>query len=162
MAGAYVGLGIILTFILGNLAGFIFVATLFFWGTSPLLSTDNSLVHSGALAKITAPITAVFFRGILCNWLVYLAILIANLVEGSAKFITIWWCLLAFIACSYKHSVANMTLFALSWFGNHSESYTLLGIYHNLLWVSLGNLVSGTLLLGLGYWYATPKANRLK
>lgn len=46
------------------------------------------------------------------------------------------------------------------WFGNHSEAYTLAGIGHNLLWVTLGNTLSGAVFMGLGYWYATPKANR--
>ena len=81
-------------------------------------------------------------------------------VEGAAKFIAIWWCLLAFIASGYEHSVANMTLFALSRFGNHSEAYTLAGIGHNLLWVTLGNILSGSVLMGLGYWYATPRTER--
>ncbi|XPE22980.1 hypothetical protein ACNKHM_15125 [Shigella sonnei] len=33
-----------------------------------------------------------------------------------------------------------MTRFALSWFGNHSEAYTLAGIGHNPRWVTLGKL----------------------
>ncbi|OCG49641.1 nitrite transporter NirC [Gilliamella sp. Choc5-1] len=145
---------------LGNLLGSIFVAALYFYAATPLLSTDTSLVHAAALAKTSASASALFFRGILCNWLVCLAIWMANRVEGSAKFIAIWWCLLAFIACGYEHSVANMTLFSLSWFGHHSDAYTLAGIGHNLLWVSLGNLVSGALFMGLGYWYSTPKEDR--
>lgn len=145
---------------LGNLLGSIFVAALYFYAATPLLSTDTSLVHAAALAKTSASASALFFRGILCNWLVCLAIWMANRVEGSAKFIAIWWCLLAFIACGYEHSVANMTLFSLSWFGHHSDAYTLAGIGHNLLWVSLGNIVSGALFMGLGYWYSTPKEDR--
>lgn len=145
---------------LGNLLGSIFVAALFFYGGSNLLSTNTSLVHTAALNKISLPALDLFFRGMLCNWLVCLAIWMANRVEGSAKFLAIWWCLLAFIACGYEHSVANMTLFALSWFGNHSEQYTLLGVGHNLLWVSLGNLVSGAVFMGLGYWYSTPSKDR--
>ncbi|MCX8597887.1 MULTISPECIES: nitrite transporter NirC [unclassified Gilliamella] len=145
---------------LGNLLGSIFVAALFYWAASPLLATDTSLIHTAALAKTSTPAMALFFRGILCNWLVCLAIWMANRVEGSAKFIAIWWCLLAFIACGYEHSVANMTLFSLSLFGNHTDAYTLGGIGHNLLWVSLGNLVSGALFMGLGYWFSTPKADR--
>lgn len=145
---------------LGNLLGSILVA-LIFWGTaSPLLINDTSLVHTVALAKTSASASSLFFRGVLCNWLVCLAIWMANRVDGSAKFIAIWWCLLAFIACGYEHSVANMTLFALSWFGNHSDAYTFVGIGHNLLWVSLGNILSGALFMGFGYWYATPKAER--
>lgn len=46
------------------------------------------------------------------------------------------------------------------WFGNHSEAYTLAGIGHNLLWVTLGNILSGSVLMGLGYWYATPRTER--
>jgi nitrite transporter NirC len=101
-----------------------------------------------------------FAKGILCNWLVCLAIWMCQRVEGAAKFIAIWWCLLAFIASGYEHSIANMTLFALSWFGAHTPEYTLSGIGYNLLWVTLGNTVSGVLFMGLGYWYATPRVQR--
>ncbi len=125
-----------------------------------LLPDAGSLAHKVALAKTQAPALTLFMKGILCNWLVCLAIWMALRTEGAARFIAIWWCLLAFIASGYEHSIANMTLFALSWFGAHSEAYTLGGIGHNLLWVTLGNTVSGVLFMGLGYWYATPKAER--
>jgi len=198
MAGAYVGLGIILIFTLGNLldptvrplvmgATFGIALTLviiagselftghtmfltlgvkagtillYSWGGGSLLPVDTSLVHTVALAKTSAPAMVLFFKGALCNWLVCLAIWMAIRTEGAAKFIAIWWCLLAFIASGYEHSVANMTLFALSWFGHHSEAYTLSGIGHNLLWVTLGNTLSGVVFMGWGYWYATPKAER--
>ena len=145
---------------LGNLVGSVFVALLYSWGGGSLLPVDTSIVHSVALAKTTAPATVLFFKGALCNWLVCLAIWMAIRTEGAAKFLAIWWCLLAFIASGYEHSVANMTLFALSWFGHHSEAYTLSGIGHNLLWVTLGNTLSGVVFMGLGYWYATPKSER--
>jgi nitrite transporter NirC len=143
----------------GNLLGSIAVALIYSYGGS-LLPDAGSLAHKVALAKTQAPALTLFMKGVLCNWLVCLAIWMALRTEGAAKFIAIWWCLLAFIASGYEHSVANMTLFALSWFGAHSEAYTLGGIGHNLLWVTLGNTVSGALFMGLGYWYATPKAER--
>jgi nitrite transporter NirC len=145
---------------LGNLLGSVLVALMYYYGGGSLLPVDTSLVHTVALAKTTAPAEVLFFKGVLCNWLVCLAIWMAIRVEGAAKFIAIWWCLLAFIASGYEHSVANMTLFALSWFGHHSEAYTLSGIGHNLLWVTLGNILSGAVLMGLGYWYATPRTER--
>ncbi|HBE9092090.1 TPA: nitrite transporter NirC [Serratia fonticola] len=145
---------------LGNLLGSVLVALMYYYGGGSLLPIDTSLVHTVALAKTTAPAEVLFFKGVLCNWLVCLAIWMALRVEGAAKFIAIWWCLLAFIASGYEHSVANMTLFALSWFGHHSEAYTLSGIGHNLLWVTLGNMFSGAVFMGLGYWYATPRAQR--
>jgi nitrite transporter NirC len=141
---------------LGNLVGSVFVALLYSWGAAvccrsiPASSTpsrwQNQPICDGAV-----------FKGALCNWLVCLAIWMAIRTEGAAKFIAIWWCLLAFIASGYEHSVANMTLFALSWFGHHSDAYTLAGIGHNLLWVTLGNTLSGVVFMGLGYWYATPE-----
>ncbi len=98
---------------LGNLVGSVFVAMLYSWGGGSLLPVDTSIVHSVALAKTTAPAMVLFFKGALCNWLVCLAIWMALRTEGAAKFIAIWWCLLAFIASGYEHSIANMTLFAL-------------------------------------------------
>ena len=145
----------------GNLIGSITVAYLFYLGGGgQILPVDGSLVHKVALAKTTAPALVLFAKGILCNWLVCLAIWMCQRVDGAAKFIAIWWCLLAFIASGYEHSIANMTLFALSWFGAHGDAYTLAGIGYNLFWVTLGNTLSGVLFMGLGYWFATPRDER--
>lgn len=145
---------------LGNLVGSVAVALIYYFAAGPLLPNANSLIHAAALAKTAQPAMALFFKGALCNWLVCLAIWMALRTEGAAKMIAIWWCLLAFIASGFEHSVANMTVFALSWFGQHNESLTLGSIGHNLLWVTLGNMLSGMVFMGLGYWYATPRAQR--
>lgn len=145
---------------LGNLIGSVAVALIYYFAAGPLLPNANSLIHAAALAKTAQPAMALFFKGALCNWLVCLAIWMALRTEGAAKMIAIWWCLLAFIASGFEHSVANMTVFALSWFGQHNESLTLGSIGHNLLWVTLGNMLSGMVFMGLGYWYATPRAQR--
>lgn len=145
----------------GNLLGCIFLAGIFSYaGGGKLLGFEDSLLHKVALAKTQAPIMVLFAKGILCNWLVCLAIWMCVRTEGAAKFIAIWWCLAAFIACGYEHSIANMTIFALSWFGESKEAFTLAGIGHNLLWVSLGNMLSGAVFMGFGYWLSTPKAER--
>ncbi|MDW6004164.1 nitrite transporter NirC [Vibrio mangrovi] len=146
---------------LGNLLGSVLVAALYLYaGGGKLLPDASSLIHKVALAKTMAPASVLFFKGVLCNWLVCLAIWMCQRETGTARFIAIWWCLLAFIASGYEHSIANMTIFALSWFGNAADGYTMTGIGHNLLWVSLGNAVSGAVFMGLGYWYATPAAQR--
>ena len=135
------------------------VALIYSYGGS-LLPDAGSLAHKVALAKTQAPALTLFMKGD--------AVQLAGLprhLDGAAhrgcrQFIAIWWCLLAFIASGYEHSVANMTLFALSWFGAHLEAYTWAASATTLLWVTLGNTVSGALFMGLGYWYATPKAER--
>lgn len=145
----------------GNLLGCIVLAAIFSYaGGGKLLGFEDSLLHKVALAKTQAPAMVLFAKGILCNWLVCLAIWMCVRTEGAAKFIAIWWCLAAFIACGYEHSIANMTIFALSWFGESKEAFSLAGIGYNLLWVSLGNMLSGALFMGVGYWLATPKAER--
>lgn len=96
---------------------------------------------------------ALIARGMLCNWLVCLALwMSARTVSDSAKCILIFWCLLAFIACGFEHSVANMTIFAVALLSAHSETITLAGAVHNLFWVSLGNAIGGALFVALGYW----------
>ena len=146
---------------MGNLLGSVLVAALFAMaGGGKLLGIDSSLVHKVALAKTSMDPMVLFGKAILCNWLVCLAIWMTLRVDGSAKFIAIWWCLLAFIASGYEHSIANMTVFAMSWFGEHSQNFTLSGAAYNLFWVSLGNTVSGALFMGVGYWLSTPKAER--
>lgn len=145
---------------LANLLGAIIVAYIYYLCGFEQTFNENAVMHTIALKKATTPAFQLFMKGILCNWLVCLSIWMAMRVEGTAKFVAIWWCLLGFIASGYEHSVANMTVFALSWFGNHSAEYTIAGISANLFWVTLGNIVSGVLFMGIGYWYATPKGQR--
>lgn len=145
----------------GNLLGAVLLAWLFFVaGGGQLLPVESSLLHQVALAKSTAPASVLLAKGILCNWLVCLAVWMCMRVEGTGRFIAIWWCLLAFIACGFEHSIANMSIFALSWFGKHPVEFTLAGAGWNLFWVTLGNTIAGVVLMGLGYWYATPRARR--
>ena len=63
--------------------------------------------------------------------------------------------LFAFIASGYEHSVANMTLLSLALFSNHSETISVAGMAHNLVWVTLGNIIGGSLFMAMGYWKAS-------
>ena len=73
------------------------------------------LIVTVAAAKMNAPALQLFARAILCNWLVCLAIWTsARMTNDTAKCIAIFWCLYAFIASGFEHSVANMTLLAIA------------------------------------------------
>ncbi len=76
----------------------------------------------------------------------------ARTQNDVAKAIVIFWALFAFIASGFEHSVANMTLFSIALLGNHPETVGLSGMVYNLLWVTLGNLLSGSLFMAVGYW----------
>ena len=141
----------------GNLAGATVLVMLFKWGGGGgLLSAPDTLVMNVAAAKMSAPAAALLARGILCNWLVCLALwMSARVTSDSAKCIAIFWCLLAFIACGFEHSVANMTVLGLALAGEHPETVTLAGAIHNLGWVTLGNVIGGGLFVAGAYWVAT-------
>ncbi len=145
---------------LGNLAGAAALALLFVaGGGGALLSEGAPLLQKAAAAKMNAPAVELIARAVLCNWLVCLAIwMAARTASDTAKLVVIFWCLLAFIASGYEHSVANMTLFSIALLGGHPDTVSFSGMAHNLLWVTLGNALSGSLFMAAGYWYASPPA----
>lgn len=144
---------------IGNLAGAALLAIVFYvGGGGALLGSGADLLNGVAGAKMNKPVIELLALGILCNWLVCLAIWMAARTQNdAAKAIVIFWCLLAFVASGYEHSIANMTIFLIALLGNHPETVSFSGMAHNLLWVTIGNGISGVVFMGLGYWHATPK-----
>lgn len=140
----------------GNLAGSVFVAALFVGGGGgQVLKEGADLVFKVAAAKMHADPMALVLRGALCNWLVCLAIwMSARAKDDAAKCILIFWCLFAFIASGYEHSIANMTIFAIALLANHPEGVSIGGAAYNLLFVTIGNTIAGAVFMALGYWAA--------
>jgi nitrite transporter NirC len=141
----------------GNLLGCVVLAGIFVAaGGGPALAGKSPLIIAVAAAKMNAPALQLFARAILCNWLVCLAIWTsARMTNDTARCIAIFWCLYAFIACGFEHSVANMTLLSIALLAPHPASVSLAGMGWNLLWVTLGNIVSGAGIMALGYWTAS-------
>lgn len=144
----------ILSFI-GNLAGSLLLAGIMA-GTG-LISKGplNSFIVGTSAMKMTAPFSELFFRGLLCNVLVCLAIwMSAKAKEETAKLILIFWCLFGFIGSGFEHSVANMTLLGMGIFAPHTDpSVNWIGFINNLVPVTLGNIVGGALFMGFVYWF---------
>ena len=91
-------------------------------------------------------------RNFLCNWLVCLALwMSARTTNDMAQCLLIFWCLFAFVASGFEHSVANMTVFAIALLGNHPDSITVGGAFYNLVWVTLGNIIAGVVFVAAGY-----------
>lgn len=145
---------------LGNLAGAAALAGIFYAGGGGVLLGDGApLLFKVAAAKMNAPAGELFARAILCNWLVCLAIwMSARATSDSGKMIAIFWCLFAFIASGYEHSIANMTLFSIALLGQHPEGISLPGMAYNLFWVTLGNAFAGSVFMGMGYWFSSRMA----
>jgi nitrite transporter NirC len=109
----------------------------------------EAMIASLVKAKDAATGPQLFWRSVLCNMLVCLALWMATRTRSdSAKLIVLWWALLAFVASGFEHSVANMTIFGLGVLG-HTATWSQL--LRNLLWTVPGNVVGGGLLVGLSY-----------
>jgi formate transporter len=109
-----------------------------------------------ATAKCALPFGEAFFKGVLCNLLVCLAVWLA--LAGRTvtdKILAIVFPISAFVAAGFEHSVANMYFIPLGLFlsdGAGGGALSWVGFIHNLIPVTLGNLVGGAGLVGLVYW----------
>ena len=146
---------------LGNLAGCAVLAILFVaGGGGAMLHSKSNFIMGVATAKMTAPALSLFARGILCNWLVCLAIWMSGRMKSdAAKCIAIFWCLFGFIGSGFEHSIANMTLLLVALLAPHPETVSWGGFAYNLFWVTLGNAVAGALFMAAGYWAASRPAS---
>lgn len=140
---------------IGNLLGSIFFSWLVVQGGS--LSTEaQALVVKVAGVKMALGAGEAFFRGILCNWLVCLAVWIANRNgDETAKLIMVFWCLFAFIGSGYEHSIANQSLMSLALLLPHGPEVSLTGFIHNQVFVTLGNMVGGGVMVGMAYVFSS-------
>ncbi len=112
-----------------------------------------------ALSKQDLPAWQAFFRGVLCNVLVCMAVWMAMAGRSVVdKAVAIVFPISAFVAAGFEHSIANMYLLPLAMLVQQSASLstgeaavTWGGMALNLTVVIAGNLLGGSLLVGLTY-----------
>lgn len=139
---------------IGNLAGSGLLAVLAIMAGT--FDANPTLVLEISVDKMTAAPMTLFAKAILCNWLVVLAVWSAFKVENEvAKLLMVWWCLLAFIGSGFEHSVANMTLLSMANLLPHGADagVSWAAMAYNLSIVTLGNIVSGAIMMGVAYWF---------
>ena len=107
-----------------------------------------------ASAKIAMPLTEAFFRGVLCNLLVCMAIWMALAGRSVVdKAVAIAFPISAFVAAGFEHSIANMYIIPLAMLLQPDGGpITWAGFFHNMIPVLAGNLVGGSVLVALVYW----------
>lgn len=144
---------------LGNFVGAAGIASLVMYsghlGTG--LDRDPSDLYITAMriaaAKCAMPFAAAFFKGVLCNLLVCLAVwlaMAARSVEG--KILAILFPITAFVAAGFEHCVANMYFVPLGIFIEAPGASWSAFVWKNLLPVTLGNLFGGAGMVGLIYY----------
>ena len=118
---------------------------------------------SVALGKVTPDWITLFFKGILCNILVCLAVWIGFSARTVVdKIAGLLLPITAFVACGFEHCVANMFFLPMAFVLKITGFSTALdatgldigSILYNLSAATLGNIVGGAVFVGLAYWFA--------
>jgi formate/nitrite transporter len=138
---------------LGNLIGALGAALLVHLSSTLNLNTGavGETAVAIAQAKLGLSPLAALARGVLCNVLVCLAVWMCFAAHSvSGKVLMVLFPITAFVALGFEHSVANMYLIPIAML--HSGVFDLAGFGLNLLFVTIGNVFGGGVLVALVYW----------
>ncbi|MDD2473237.1 MULTISPECIES: formate/nitrite transporter family protein [unclassified Methanoculleus] len=162
---------------IGNLIGSLIFAYIMAYG--PCVSFDaagNATLTAFGLRAISIAtaktsyvggmaLWSVFLKGIACNWLVNLAILLGICADDAiGKIAGIWFPIFAFVASGFEHSVANMYFIPTGLLctgldpSKAVDTLTWTTMWtSNIIPVTIGNIVGGLLFVGILYWVAFRK-----
>jgi len=136
----------------GNFLGAIIIAWLVF--NSGLLGRFGNLTDMGTVAvkiaetKLQLSFVEAVCRGILCNMLVCVAVMMciaSKTLEG--KILGIYFPIMAFVASGYEHSVANMYLLPIGLMAKGEFISSFPAMFNNLIPVTIGNIIGGLLIV---------------
>ena len=144
----------------GNLVGALAVVALALLSQTPAMGSGalGEAMVSVAAGKATLDVCALFFKGVLCNVFVCLAVRIGFAGRSIAdKVVGVLLPICAFVACGFEHCVANMFFLpaglALNVLGvGAAGAVPAAGVLLNIAVVTLGNIAGGVL-VGVAYWY---------
>ncbi len=132
------------------------------YGTGLMFNADGTALSAvGQWARdntdmrIQMPVAQAFWRGVLCNILVCLAVILA-LASRSVigKILGIYFPIMVFVLCGFEHCIANMYFLSAGLMAKGEFISNFGGMWHNLGPVTLGNIVGGLILVVMhpGRW----------
>ncbi|MFH1653058.1 MAG: formate/nitrite transporter family protein [Pseudomonadota bacterium] len=153
----------------GNLLGSLLLVIIIY--NTGLTSNDTVGVTALKIAysKVHLDFWPALFRGICCNWLVCLAVVIATSAQSVAgKVWGIFFPIMAFVASGFEHSIANMyfipagilakgtaagAAFVTANSGADLSTLNWVSMWDNIIPVTIGNIIGGAFFVGMWYWY---------
>ncbi|MBO0475653.1 formate/nitrite transporter family protein [Vagococcus sp. DIV0080] len=168
---------------LGNLLGSLFIVFLII-ESGQLSSSENllgAMTIKIAIGKVKLSFLQGIVLGIMCNWLVCLAVWLAyGALDMTGKIVAIFFPIWLFITSGFEHSIANMYYIPVGILAKQQSSYyekaLSLGVskdtldslnwqsffLRNLLPVTIGNIIGGTVFVALIYWFVYKKRTMAK
>jgi formate transporter len=147
---------------LANFVGALGLVLLVLWSHQWTMN-DNAVGITAikiAAAKASLPFIEAFFKGVLCNILVCLAVWLALAGRSVVdKIFAIMFPISAFVAAGFEHSVANMYFIPLGILlkdqlpAGIGENLSWFALWWNLLPVTLGNICGGSVMVALVYYF---------
>jgi formate/nitrite transporter len=166
---------------IGNFIGSVLIAALVVFGHSFGLfgNAVGAAAINTAVAKVSLTFSDAFIRGILCNFLVCIAVWMSFAAKDVVgKVAAIYFPIMIFVLAGWEHSIANMYFISAGLFASGNPAYLeafkaisqadpsvlTWGSFFvkNLLPVTLGNIIGGSVLVGLGYWFVYLKDDQKK
>ncbi len=156
---------------LGNfIGGMLVAAAVVYSHTISMFNNGLALsVISAATTKCTLSFGDAFIRGILCNFLVCIAVWVSFAAKDVAgKILGLFFPIVIFVLCGFEHCVANMYYISAGLFAKAVPAYAQVALeagidisqitwgnffLTNLLPVTLGNIIGGAVCVGCVYWF---------
>lgn len=148
---------------IGNVVGCLATLLLVWWAGVAALgdgALGETLVRI-ARDKSALAWPAAFARGVLCNALVCLAVWLAIGARSvTDKVLAIIFPITAFVAIGLEHSIANWFFLPMGLILDTQDAVVPMGVVTNLVAVTVGNVIGGTLLVAGVYWTAYLRNER--
>ncbi len=161
-----------------NFAGALFIAILFYysgiWGFNH--ERLGSFTYSVAVNKVNLTFAEALVRGILCNWLVCLAVWMSTASRSViGKIFAVMFPIMTFVALGFEHSIANMFFIPAGILVGQEPVITEMSAtmtqnltqptfanlwLNNLIPVTLGNIIGGAFFVGFLYWFVFVRGDR--
>ena len=157
-----------------NFIGSIVLALLFYY--SGLWKTGGGELGVAAAkiayGKVHLSFSEAVVRAIGCNWMVCLAVWMAMAARQTvSKIFAIFFPIMGFVAIGFEHCIANMYfipagIFLTRWAGISPDGLDMntlawsAFVLKNLVPVTIGNIIGGTVFVGLGYWSAYLRSSQ--
>jgi formate/nitrite transporter len=143
---------------IGNLLGSLAYAGMFFaatTGTTPVTDRLVEIAQAKTIAYESQGLTGlqvVFFKAVLCNWMVTMGVVMAMTSTTTAgKIVAMWLPIMTFFAQGFEHSVVNMFVIPTGMAFGADISLADWWLW-NQIPVTLGNIAGGLLFTGLALY----------
>ena len=157
---------------IANFIGGVLIAFLVYY--SGVLNSGDGMLGAMtvkiAAGKVNMAFGPALVSGILCNWLVCMAVWLSTGAQTTmGKIFSVFFPIWLFVTAGFEHSVANMYFIPAGIFAGNNQLFTTLsgvggdalanltwsGMFvSNLLPVTLGNIVGGAVCVAIGYYTA--------